>query len=99
MLFRSQKIEDLLKEEGFIKDPHVNVFVAEHKSKTVSVLGYEPTADIESEIALMLGDLIKYRDRIEARREVLMPDVRWDGRREKCSYIETAAAMKKIRAV
>ncbi len=35
-----QKIEDLLKEEGFIKDPHVNVFVAEHKSKTVSVLGY-----------------------------------------------------------
>ncbi len=62
-------------------------------------LGYEPTTDIESEIALMLGDLIKYRDRIEARREVLMPDVRWDGRREKCSYIETAAAMKKIRAV
>ncbi len=35
-----QKIEDLLQEQGFIKNPHVNVFVAEHKSKTVSVLGY-----------------------------------------------------------
>lgn len=57
-----QKIEDLLKEEGFIKDPHIIVFVAEHKSKTVSVLGYELTADS--------GDLVKYRDRIEARREV-----------------------------
>lgn len=35
-----EKIENLLREEGFIKNPHVDVFVAEHKSKTVSVLGY-----------------------------------------------------------
>jgi polysaccharide export outer membrane protein len=35
-----EKIENLLKEEGFIRNPHVNVFVAEHKSKTVSVLGF-----------------------------------------------------------
>jgi len=35
-----EKIEDLLREEGFIKNPHVNVFVAEHRSKTVSVLGF-----------------------------------------------------------
>lgn len=62
-------------------------------------LGYKPAADMDSEIALMLGDLMKYRDRIEARREVLIPDVRWDGRREKCSYLEEAPAMKKIRAV
>lgn len=34
------RIETLLKERGFIKDPHVNVFVAEHQSKRVSVLGY-----------------------------------------------------------
>jgi polysaccharide export outer membrane protein len=35
-----EKIEDLLREEGFIKNPHVDVFVAEHKSKSVSVLGF-----------------------------------------------------------
>lgn len=34
------RIETLLKERGFIRDPHVNVFVAEHQSKRVSVLGY-----------------------------------------------------------
>jgi UDP-sulfoquinovose synthase len=62
-------------------------------------LGYVPTADMDSEIALVLGDLVKYRERIEARREVLMPDVRWDGRREKCSYLDLAPGMKKIRAV
>lgn len=62
-------------------------------------LGYEPSGDMDSEIALMLGDLMKYRDRIEARREVLIPDVRWDGRREKCTYLEQAHEMKKIRAV
>lgn len=35
-----EKIESLLMEEGFIKNPHVDVFVAEHKSKSVSVLGF-----------------------------------------------------------
>jgi UDP-sulfoquinovose synthase len=62
-------------------------------------LGYVPSADMDSEIALVLGDLAKYRERIEARREVLMPDVRWDGRREKCSYLDITPGMKKIRAV
>ncbi|HVY54697.1 MAG TPA: NAD-dependent epimerase/dehydratase family protein [Thermodesulfobacteriota bacterium] len=62
-------------------------------------LGYKPSADMDSELAVMLGDLSKYRDRIEARREVLIPDVRWDGRREKCSYLDLAPAIKKIRAV
>lgn len=35
-----EKIEGLLRDEGFIRNPHVDVFVAEHKSKTVSVLGF-----------------------------------------------------------
>jgi len=34
------KIENLLKEGEYIDDPHVGVFVAEHKSKVVSVMGY-----------------------------------------------------------
>ena len=62
-------------------------------------LGYKPATDVESEIAVILKDLSEWRDRIEARREVLMPDVRWDGRREKVSYIDAAQKRKKIRAV
>jgi len=33
------KIQDLLKEKGYIIDPHVSVFVAEYKSKLVSIVG------------------------------------------------------------
>jgi hypothetical protein len=47
----------------------------------------------------MLNDLRSWHDRIEARREVLMPDVRWDGRREKVTYIDAAEKRGKIRAV
>lgn len=50
-------------------------------------LGYKPTHDVEAEVAIMLQDLIKYRDRIEAKRDVLIPDVRWDGRREKVHFL------------
>jgi UDP-sulfoquinovose synthase len=50
-------------------------------------LGYKPTHDVEAEMRIMLQDLMKYRDRIEAKREVLIPDVRWDGRREKVRFL------------
>ncbi len=50
-------------------------------------LGYQPTHDVEAEMRIMLQDLIRYRDRIEAKREVLIPDVRWDGRREKVRFL------------
>lgn len=33
------RIEDLLKSEGFIKDPHVTVFIEEYNSKIVTVVG------------------------------------------------------------
>jgi len=62
-------------------------------------LGYKPATDVESEIAVILKDLTSWQERIEARREVLMPDVRWDGRREKVSYIDAAQKRKKMRAV
>lgn len=35
-----QKIEDLLKEGGFINNPNVSVFIKENRSKVVSVVGY-----------------------------------------------------------
>jgi UDP-sulfoquinovose synthase len=51
-------------------------------------LGYRPTHDVEAEMAVMIGDLMRYRERIEARREVLIPDIRWDGTRRKSQVLE-----------
>jgi UDP-sulfoquinovose synthase len=62
-------------------------------------LGYQPTQGVESELRIMISDLIKYRDRIEAKREVLIPDVRWDGRREKCGYLYADERVKKLQVV
>ena len=51
-------------------------------------LGYRPTPDIKSEIRVMLQDLLRYRDRIEAKRQVLIPDVRWNGNRKKVKFLD-----------
>jgi UDP-sulfoquinovose synthase len=56
-------------------------------------LGYKPTRDMEGEIRFMLQDLLKYRERIEAKRQLLIPDVRWTGARQKSDYVPTAAAV------
>ena len=53
-------------------------------------LGYEPTHDVEAELRIMLADLARHRDRIEAKRDTLIPDVRWDGRREKVDYVDAS---------
>lgn len=50
-------------------------------------LGYQPTMDVEGEMRSMIKDLIEYRHRIEAKRDVLIPDIRWDGSRKKSAYI------------
>jgi UDP-sulfoquinovose synthase len=52
-------------------------------------LGYKPTHDVEKEMKIMMQDLMKYKDRIVARKEALIPDIRWDGRREKVNYLES----------
>ncbi|MFW5920459.1 MAG: hypothetical protein ACOCUS_01365 [Polyangiales bacterium] len=51
-------------------------------------LGYEPTTDMEGELRVMLADLAKHRDRIEARKEALLPDIRWDGARRRVDYLK-----------
>ena len=51
-------------------------------------LGYQPSRDIDSGIAIMLQDLMKYRVRIEEKKRVLIPDIHWDGRRQKVRYME-----------
>jgi UDP-sulfoquinovose synthase len=51
-------------------------------------LGYQPTHDMEAELAIMLKDLVNYRSRIEAFKDVLIPDIRWDGTRRKSKFIK-----------
>ncbi len=55
-------------------------------------LGYQPTHDVEAEMRIMLRDLMRHRDRIAAKRDVLIPDVRWTGRREKVGFLEQQEA-------
>jgi UDP-sulfoquinovose synthase len=55
-------------------------------------LGYEPTTDIETEMRIVLEDLLPHRDRIEAHAGALLPGVRWDGRRERVGYLRAPAA-------
>jgi len=50
-------------------------------------LGYQPTHDLEAELRIMLRDLLKYRERIEAKRDVLIPDIRWNGTRRKVRFL------------
>ena len=51
-------------------------------------LSYQPAHDVETEIGIMLQDLVKYSDRIENRKEVLIPDIRWDGTRRKSDFLD-----------
>ena len=46
-------------------------------------LGYQPTQSVEDEVRVMLKDLMRYRDRIDAKRDVIVPDIHWDGTRDK----------------
>lgn len=50
-------------------------------------LGYKPTHDVEQELRIILKDLIKYRGRIEEKKGVLIPDIRWDGTRRKSKFL------------
>jgi UDP-sulfoquinovose synthase len=54
-------------------------------------LGYQPTHDVQQELRVIFRDLIKYRDRIEAVKDVLIPDIRWDGTRRKSLTLKPKA--------
>lgn len=49
-------------------------------------LGYEPSQDVDSEIRLMIETLMPHADRIAAKKDALIPDVRWSGPRKKVDY-------------
>ncbi|GAB4527380.1 MAG: NAD-dependent epimerase/dehydratase family protein [Anaerolineae bacterium] len=55
-------------------------------------LGYEPTHDVEAELRIMLQDLREHRERIARFRDVLIPDIRWDGTRRKSAYLDDVLA-------
>lgn len=54
-------------------------------------LGYRPAHSAETEIKIMLKDLAPFRDRILKKQHVLIPDIRWDGAREKVGSLKIAA--------
>jgi UDP-sulfoquinovose synthase len=64
-------------EEHYFNPDHQNLFD----------LGYKPTHTLEEELRIMLNDLVKYRSRIQARKEALIPDIRWDGKRKKATFL------------
>jgi len=59
-------------------------------------LGYKPTHDVEQELRIILKDLLKYRGRIEEKKEALIPDIRWDGTRRKSRFLTEPAPQSKI---
>jgi UDP-sulfoquinovose synthase len=51
-------------------------------------LGYQPTHDVVAEVEIMLRDLLPHRERILAKAESLIPDIRWDGSRRRSTIID-----------
>lgn len=54
-------------------------------------LGYKPTHDVRAEMRIMLTDLMEHRERISAKRDILIPDIRWDGTRRRSTAIDQLA--------
>jgi UDP-sulfoquinovose synthase len=53
-------------------------------------LGYQPTRDMDRELADVLADLLPQRERIAERRAVLEPDIRWSGERKRVAALDVA---------
>ncbi|MYB17806.1 MAG: NAD-dependent epimerase/dehydratase family protein [Holophagales bacterium] len=56
-------------------------------------LGYQPTRDMDSELRAMLEDLLPHHDRIAAKRDVLLPDIRWDGSRRRSAFLDKSTSL------
>lgn len=55
-------------------------------------IGYMPSQDVKSEVIVMLQDLMEHRERIATKKDLLIPDIRWDGQRRRSQPIETATS-------
>jgi len=56
----------------------------------LDALGYEPSIAVRSEIRIMLDDLKQHTDRIEDKRHLLIPDIRWDGSQQRSAEIQVS---------
>jgi UDP-sulfoquinovose synthase len=76
-------------EVGNVENPRVEM--EEHyyrpDRRRLPDLGYKRTHNMETEIRIMLKDLIKHKHRIEARAHALTPDIRWNGSRRKVDFL------------
>lgn len=50
-------------------------------------LGYQPSHDVKAEMRIMIQDLLQYKDRIETKKDVLVPSIRWEGVRRRSNMI------------
>ncbi|MGG4420159.1 NAD-dependent epimerase/dehydratase family protein [Bacillus subtilis] len=50
-------------------------------------LGYKPTVDLEKEIELMINRLSAYKNRILENKNVFIPDIFWDGKKQKANLL------------
>jgi len=57
-------------------------------------LGYVPTRDLEGELAVMLADLMKCRQRIEAKKALLIPSIQWSGKLQKVDFVDQLTPAK-----
>ncbi|MCB9451807.1 MAG: NAD-dependent epimerase/dehydratase family protein [Anaerolineaceae bacterium] len=55
-------------------------------------LGYQPTHDVKAEMRIMLQDLLPHEERILEKRDILIPDIRWDGTRHRSEIIDEQVA-------
>ncbi len=55
-------------------------------------LGYQPTHDIAAEMQIMLKDLMQHKDRILEKRDILIPDIRWDGTHRRSHQLDPQTA-------
>lgn len=55
--------------------------------KKLLELGYKPTHDVDAELRIMLQDLMKYRERISVKKDVLLPKFHWDGHHENVPFV------------
>jgi UDP-sulfoquinovose synthase len=91
----AQKVQKVARESGLIgeiwnienprKELEEHYYKPDHQH--LLDLGYQPTHDMEAELRIMLADLVKYQHRIAAKKESLIPDIRWDGPRRKVHFL------------
>ena len=66
------------KEEHYYNPDHQNLLD----------LGYKPTHDMETELKPMLEDLANNQERILQVKDVLIPEIRWDGTKHRSKLIK-----------